>query len=178
MDQVEAPTEHIAKRVRALRDARGWNAQRLADEMTKVGVEWNRGTVTKLENGRRASVSVAELLALGWVLDVPPLVLLLPDDPDANYPITPKVSARTERVYRWIVGVTPVPVETSEDEHPGKWGTRIATYAAKRPGYMARSPEENPELTKRVEAHEETLRRVLAQLEQIKAQQEGDDGER
>lgn len=168
-------TALIAKRVRTLRTDRGWNAQQLADRMSEVGVAWQRGTVAKLENGRRASVSVEEWLSLAWVLEVSPLVLILPDDPDAEFPITPLVPSRAELVYRWIVGSKPIPAETDPEDNPGKWGSRIANYA-NRPGYMARSPEHDADLAERVELQEQTLQRVLAQLELIKGSQDGIDG--
>jgi transcriptional regulator with XRE-family HTH domain len=75
------PTEVVAQRMRELRRGRGWSAERLAEELARHGVEWNRGVVTKLETGRRASVSVAELLGLAAVFEVSPLDLLGLADP-------------------------------------------------------------------------------------------------
>lgn len=67
----------IAQRVKELRKARGWSADKLAQEMTNAGIPWERMVVTKLENGRRAAVTVEEWLTLGYVLDVPPPMLFL-----------------------------------------------------------------------------------------------------
>lgn len=69
-------TALIASRVRTLRSARQWTAQRLADEMNHVGIDWNRGVVSKLETGRRESVTVDELLGLAAALAVAPSALL------------------------------------------------------------------------------------------------------
>lgn len=55
-----AATGVIAERIRHLRKRRGWSAEKLAEEMTAVGVPWERMVVTKLENGRRASVPADE----------------------------------------------------------------------------------------------------------------------
>lgn len=70
------PTQFVAQRMRELRRARGWSADRLVEELAKHGVSWNRGVVTKLETGRRESVSVAELLGLASAFSVMPLTLL------------------------------------------------------------------------------------------------------
>lgn len=100
-----SPTSVIAQRVRWLRRKREWTAQRLADEMNRLGIEWNRGVVTKLETGRRESVSIAEWLALACAFDVSPLALLFPDE-DVRYAVTPSQSAESVvDVYNWIVGL-------------------------------------------------------------------------
>jgi transcriptional regulator with XRE-family HTH domain len=171
MEQAEALTALIAKRVRRLREERKWNAQRLAEEMTAVGVGWNRGVVAKLENGRRTSVSVVELLALGWVFGVPPVVLLLPDDPDAEFSITPTVTTTTQRTYRWLVGQLPAPVAvTTPNEHPGEHAARIGRYLGARPSYMASlDPEGENTLADRVALQDQkiaALDRALRELAQ------------
>lgn len=85
----DAATPHrvIAQRVRELRTGRGWSAQRLADELTKRGVSWDRSIVANLETGRRQTVTVEEWLALAYVLDVAPVHLLVPPT-DADRPQT------------------------------------------------------------------------------------------
>jgi transcriptional regulator with XRE-family HTH domain len=70
-----ATTSTIASNMRTLRQARGWSAHRLAEEMFKVGISWEHGVITKLETGRRQAVSVDELLALANVLEVEPMAL-------------------------------------------------------------------------------------------------------
>lgn len=108
MEHSEAPvtpTSVIAERVRWLRREREWTAQRLAEEMSRFGIEWNRGVVTKLETGRRESVSVAELFALASAFNVSALALLFPDK-DAAYAVTPSQSAESALdVYDWLVGL-------------------------------------------------------------------------
>jgi transcriptional regulator with XRE-family HTH domain len=75
MDPLNA-TEVVARNMRKLRRLHDWNAERLAEETAAIGVNWQRGVVTKLETGRRESVSVAELLALAAVFEVKPMALL------------------------------------------------------------------------------------------------------
>lgn len=69
-------TAAIATRVRGLRKARGWSAQRLAEEMTAAGLPWDRNIVANLENGRRKVVTVDELLCFARIFDVGPMALL------------------------------------------------------------------------------------------------------
>lgn len=97
-------TAVIAARVRELRRGRGWSADDLAAGMTAAGIPWTRLVVTKLETGRRKSVSTEELLALAYVLDAAPIYLLLPWDDGAAYPVTPNTRARTGLVRDWVRG--------------------------------------------------------------------------
>ena len=70
--------------------------------------------VTKLETGRRASVSVAEMIALAAVLNCPPVMLMTADERgqadyqpgrvSLNYQVTPTVSADMGTVRAWIRG--------------------------------------------------------------------------
>ena len=109
-----APTQAVAGRVREVRDRRRMSAARLADEMTRVGIRWDRNTVAKLETGRRANVSVAELLALAVVLDVAPVHLLVPPDAwddeggEQLYQITPTRAEPASTVRAWVRGM-PLP---------------------------------------------------------------------
>jgi transcriptional regulator with XRE-family HTH domain len=95
------PMQTVVSRMKALRAQRGLTTQGLAEAMTRVGVPWEAGVVTKLETGRRKSVSVAELLALAYVLDVAPVHLLVPLENGGTYEITPTVTALTEEVRAW-----------------------------------------------------------------------------
>lgn len=93
--------------MRALRIKRGWSAAELAKRMQATGIPWDRPVVAKLENGYRASVSVAELLALAVVLNCPP-VMLLTDEDDGSYQVTPAVTEKMPSVRAWIRGTAPL----------------------------------------------------------------------
>src|SRR5690606_3552306 len=124
------PHEVIASRVRALRKGRGWSAERLAKEMSKVGVPWERMVVTKLETRRRKSITVEELLALAYVLDVAPVYLLLPvNDERAPYAYTPDRTAEVWRVREWVRG------------HPYAAAPTIGLGGVDRRGYLSEGPE-------------------------------------
>jgi transcriptional regulator with XRE-family HTH domain len=111
MTQQEPLTATIAMRVKELRKARGLSAEGLAEYMRKAGVPWRREVVANLEVGRRASVSVTELLALSVVLSVPPLSLLM--SPDAEeMPYVPMDSVDAYRGLLWLLAETPLDVDS------------------------------------------------------------------
>ncbi len=114
MEQSGPVTPHhvIASRVRELRKRRGWSAERLAQEMARVGVPWERMVVTKLETGRRASITVEELLALAYVLEVAPVHVIVPTDGDEElYRVTPAGVPQVTRsqVRHWVRGFEELP---------------------------------------------------------------------
>lgn len=87
MAHIEAldPTATVARRVREVRKRRGLTAEQLAARLVGQGIHWDRYTVTKLENGKRQNVTIAELLALSVVLEVAPVHLLVPPDPSPSW---------------------------------------------------------------------------------------------
>jgi transcriptional regulator with XRE-family HTH domain len=117
------PTQVVAARMFKLRKKRGWSAAELAERMKAAGVPWERVVVTKLETGRRASVSVDELLALAAVLNCPPVMLMTADERDQadyepgrvsfNYQVTPAVTSDMGHVRAWIRGAVTL---TSDDD--------------------------------------------------------------
>ncbi|MEV1331498.1 helix-turn-helix domain-containing protein [Micromonospora costi] len=110
MTQTSAtPHRVIADRVRDLRKGRGWSAQRLADELTRAGTPWDRSVVANFENGRRASLSVEELFALAYVLDVAPVNLAIPTDRESPpYAPVPDLVISADDAREWIRGRKPI----------------------------------------------------------------------
>ncbi|WP_435589784.1 helix-turn-helix domain-containing protein [Micromonospora aurantiaca (nom. illeg.)] len=103
-------TELIARRVRKLREGKGWSATELAAAMTAAGVKWDRSVVANLETGRRRSVTVDEMFALAYVLDVAPVNLIAPvDDEWADYPVIAGVETHGIKIRDWIRGVVGLP---------------------------------------------------------------------
>ena len=108
------PHKVIAARMRQLRTGRGWSAQRLSEEMSKVGVPWDRSIVANLESGRRRTVSVEEMLALAYVLSVAPVHLVVPpvgQDDKTPYAVVPNSgeipNPPPDTVRGWIRGHAP-----------------------------------------------------------------------
>lgn len=68
----------VAREVRRHRQAKGMSAQQLADACGEVGVSVQRSVIANFENGRRASIGVAEILAFAAALEVSPMELIFP----------------------------------------------------------------------------------------------------
>ena len=103
----QVPSRTAASRVRELRKRRGLSALRLAQELTKAGVAWERETVTQFESGQRERLDVEELFALSVVLSVPPVALVT----DASRPtmaLTPQVEVPTAYGLLWQLGEQPL----------------------------------------------------------------------
>ena len=70
-----------ALRIREARTKRGWRVKDLAERCQKAGVpQITAPVITNLETRRRPGreITAEELLALAWVLEVPPVQLLCP----------------------------------------------------------------------------------------------------
>jgi len=102
-DEGANQTRRIVEAVKRLRQAKGWSAAQLAEEMTKAGVPWNADVIVNLEHGRRKSLRVHELLALLFVLDAPqPLeVIVAGDEP---YPVVPGLLHDPAEIRAWLRG--------------------------------------------------------------------------
>jgi hypothetical protein len=119
-------TQVIAERVRQLMKRKDWTAQRLVDELAKVGIEWTRLIVANLlvkkSDRRRRYVTVDELLALAKVLDVAPIDLMLPVDLAARYAITPTTAVQASVARSWIRGQIPLHGQDARIFHSeGPW---------------------------------------------------------
>jgi transcriptional regulator with XRE-family HTH domain len=103
-------TKRIVDAITGRRTELGWSAERLAEEMTAVGVPWTRDAVSNLETGRRKNIAVHELLALAWVLDIPnPVDLLVPHGQRleaTTFPVTPGILVNPDAVRAWFRGET------------------------------------------------------------------------
>jgi len=102
-DQGAAQTRLIMRAARAGRRLNDWSQERLADEMTAVGVPWTFDMVVNLELGRRKLLGVHELYALSYVLDVAPIELLAPT---GVFPVLPHFFMHSDEVRTWITGRT------------------------------------------------------------------------
>jgi transcriptional regulator with XRE-family HTH domain len=124
------PTAVVAARMHKLRTKRGWSAAELARRMQAAGIPWERVVVTKLETGRRASVSVAEMFTLAAVLNCPPVMLMTADERDhpdyqpgrvnLNYQVTPTVTADMSGVRAWIRGAVTLTADDDPREYYGE----------------------------------------------------------
>jgi transcriptional regulator with XRE-family HTH domain len=106
-------TRSIAGEIRQRRKARGMSAEDLAAACSDVGMPIPRSTLADLENGRRASISVAEWLTIAAALDVPPVVLLCPVGTAETAEVLPGAEAPAYRAAQWVAGEAPL-------RHPGR----------------------------------------------------------
>jgi transcriptional regulator with XRE-family HTH domain len=111
-------TRSIAAQVQRHRKQREWSAQRLADECGKLGLEITRSTLADLENGRRVTLSVAELLVIARALDVPPLLLVFPAGSEETVEALPGTARPAWRAAQWITGEGPFPAP-GDNQAPG-----------------------------------------------------------
>lgn len=97
-------TSSVATQVRRYRRLRKMSAQGLSDRCAELGVPIARPVLSNLENGRRESITLAELLVLAQVLEVPPTLLISPVDIEPTMEILPARVAQTEDVLEWFAG--------------------------------------------------------------------------
>jgi transcriptional regulator with XRE-family HTH domain len=109
----ERVTQSIAGEIRQRRKARGMSAEDLAAACGDLGMPIPRSTLADLENGRRASISVAEWLAIAAALDVPPVMLLCPVGTAETAEVLPGAEAPAFRAAQWVAGEAPL-------RHPGR----------------------------------------------------------
>lgn len=79
-------------RIREARTKKGWRVRDLADECRKAGAgNLTAAVITNLETRRRPGreITLEEVLALAWVLNVPPVQLMSPLDGGESLRIVP-----------------------------------------------------------------------------------------
>jgi hypothetical protein len=121
------PTQVVAGQVRHLRHRRGWSASDLAAKMTDAGFPWDRSLVSRLETGARENVTLDEVLALAYVLNVAPVYLFVPSDPRVEYQVVPVCTVGVLTARQWVRGQQPLPgadrreyiAETPPEEYAG-----------------------------------------------------------
>ncbi len=94
----------VAQELRRYREQRGMSAQQLADACTQAGMPIQRSVIANFENGRRASVGVAELLVFAHVLDIPPVSLICPAGYEPEMEVLPGLSTDPYTAASWISG--------------------------------------------------------------------------
>ncbi|RAJ61707.1 helix-turn-helix protein [Streptomyces sp. Amel2xB2] len=94
----------IAGEVFRYRRNRSMSAQALSDRTTELGMTIPRAVISNLENGRRTSVSVAELLVLAAALDVPPAALVFPVGYAESTEALPGAMTPPFEAVRWFAG--------------------------------------------------------------------------
>ncbi|MGH4009779.1 MAG: helix-turn-helix transcriptional regulator [Pseudonocardiaceae bacterium] len=100
-------SQATGRAIRHYRKERHMSAEQLAHAVSALGLRYTRTQVTNLETGRRDSVTVGEVYAFAAVLDVPPVVLLLPLGSGESVELLPDHSTDPWTAYRWLLGELP-----------------------------------------------------------------------
>ncbi|MCS4535419.1 helix-turn-helix transcriptional regulator [Corynebacterium sp. HS2168-gen11] len=98
----EKTVANIGKKVQQARGDRSlqWVEQRTEQLGFKVG----RGALSRLENGKRESISVAEWLTLAAALELPPSLLLFPQYPYGDTEYLPEKNDSAYNAAQWVGG--------------------------------------------------------------------------
>ena len=97
-------THLIGGQIQRHRKARKWSTRRLAEECTQLGIDTPRDVIVDLEIGRRAHISVAELLVIAAALGVPPVLLICPVGDTEEIEVLPGQSRPAFRAVQWLSG--------------------------------------------------------------------------
>ena len=94
----------IAREVRRYRQERGMSAQQLADKTAELGMPIPRSVLANFENGRRPTISAAEVVVLAAALDVSPAELMCPVGYDKQLEMLPGRMMDPRTTARWFSG--------------------------------------------------------------------------
>lgn len=109
LDQIEpSASQVLSKQLPEIRQRLGLSAQAFAERAREAGLKFDRGTVSKIENGQRG-ISLDEALAIAAALDVAPVHLFLPREDDAKVQVAPNVTVEAEQARLWFRGGRPLP---------------------------------------------------------------------
>lgn len=102
----ETLVARIMGEVRRLRgrDHSALSAAKLADRTADIGYPISRNVLAELENGRKRSLDVAELLVLAAALGVSPAQLMFPELPKGQVEVLPGVPQESHDALRWFSG--------------------------------------------------------------------------
>lgn len=101
----------VGRNVRRLREApeRRWSAQDLAERTAALGYEIKRPVISNLENGRRGSVTLTDLMVLAQAFGTSPMLLILPLGTEESVDLAPGRPYRTAEAFDWWAGRRPLP---------------------------------------------------------------------
>lgn len=102
-------TSRIARRVRDSRKAAGLTMAEVAQGCAARGMpDFTEHSMKNLESGRKASISVADVVVLADVLGVPPVALLFPLGTSPMVEVLPGRELPTWDAVAWFTGESPL----------------------------------------------------------------------
>lgn len=97
-------TAGVAAQIGHYRESRGLSFQQLADKCSKLGYPTLRTTLANLENGRRKSITMHEVLVISAALNVPPVLLLFPGLAQSAVEVLPGMDSPAFGAAQWFSG--------------------------------------------------------------------------
>jgi transcriptional regulator with XRE-family HTH domain len=91
------------------------SAQQLAERCEQLGLSIPRPVLSNLENGRRESVTLAELLVLAAALDVSPIALIVPLGLEEDLEVLPRLTVTAWDAAKWIDGESKAVIELTDN---------------------------------------------------------------
>jgi transcriptional regulator with XRE-family HTH domain len=100
------PSEVFRRRLREVRQAKGWTQPELAEALAGAGVDLNEFVITRMESGKRR-VSLDEAVALAAVLGPSLLHMVVPLD-NSKVHLAPRLPAQAVDARAWVRGQRPL----------------------------------------------------------------------
>jgi transcriptional regulator with XRE-family HTH domain len=187
----ESMTARFGEAVRRRRKQLGMTAVDLSKKLGEQGYPMKRVMITVIEtNSRNGKLDVAELLALARALEIPPVLLLFPDFPDAEVEFLPGMTTDCERAVRWLAGEQPLPAQIIEGEgivgYPRNPGIDLIAAADERSRYVhdslragvlgPRADDDDPAAKKLLDTYRQLVAEYNQRIIQAHAALWGDDG--
>lgn len=102
-------TREVGQQIRSARTRAGLTSEQLAVRCTEIGLPMKQPVVANLEAGRRNTIAVPELLAIAWVLEIPPVTLLAPlTSPTDAVPFPGPSTGAAIDLIEWASGREPI----------------------------------------------------------------------
>lgn len=125
----QTPGEVFRHRLREARDRQGLSTRELADRLADLSVTMDRAAISRIESGpppKGRNVTIDEMFALAWALNVTPAWLLTPYEMDAPMRLAGDNVRPAWRVREWLGGrvdrfhgnATPAQAATMWTERP------------------------------------------------------------
>lgn len=86
----------------------------LAQRCTTLGLPIPKGTISKIETGSKAFLSIGEVYVIAAALEISPSLLVAPFYRGGEVEVLPGVAVPTDAAYGWLVGETPAPVDVGD----------------------------------------------------------------
>jgi transcriptional regulator with XRE-family HTH domain len=98
--------EMFAKRLREMREERGWSQAKLSRRVTELGYRLDKAAMSRIEGGQR-TVTLEDAVALAAALGVPLPALFVGEETE-EVEITSEIRVRTPFLNGWLAGKMPL----------------------------------------------------------------------